>query len=95
MYSAGPNELSVHDLLQERLRVRKQIAGCFAVLRMRQDRGVFSLQLPRGKEVRPVDVLRDFLEKHVVEEPAADERGGRDDMLVPVVSRPICPCLFV
>ena len=65
------------------------------VLRVIENRGKAPLQLPGREEVRPVDVLRDGRERHVVEIPPADKRRRRDVVLVPVVLQPVRERLLV
>ena len=93
--AARADQLAVDDLLQQRLRVGVEVARRFAVLRVLEDRREAPLQLPRREEVGPVDVLRDLLERDVVQEPPPDERRRRGDVVVPVVLQPVGPRLLV
>ena len=62
-------------LLQQRLRVVVQLARRGAVLRMVEDGGEASLQLPRREEERPVDERHHVFEPHVVQQTRAGEDG--------------------
>jgi hypothetical protein len=82
-------ELLVDDPLQQRLRVVEQVAGGVAVGGMLEDRRVAPLQLPRGEEERPVDVIGELGEVDSLEIAPADEPRRRDLVIVPVVLEPV------
>ena len=63
-----------NDAVEETLRGLVHVAGGRAVLRMIENRGEASLQLPGGKEERPIDVGNEVGERNIAEHAAADER---------------------
>ena len=71
--AAGGDQLLVDDSPQKRLCVRIELARRRAELRVLENAWKTSLEFPRREEERPVDVLRELGERHIVHVPAADE----------------------
>src|SRR5690606_6237940 len=62
---------------QDRLGAVEELARRLAVLRVLEDVRVAALELPRGEEERPVDVLDRFGERHLDAAPAEEGRRRR------------------
>ena len=76
------------DVIEQRAGVIVQVARGRAVLRVIENRGKASLQLPRGKEQRPIDERGDLLERHVHQPRAREARRGYD-VRTPGSQRPV------
>src|SRR5262249_50035946 len=74
VYAARGDRSIFHDAIEQPLSVVEELARGVTVLRVLQDRGKFSAQLPGREEERPVDVIRDLLERDVVDDAPPDER---------------------
>jgi hypothetical protein len=78
VHRVGAQLAAVDQLAQQRLAVLEQLARGGALRRVVEDRRVAPLQLPRGEEERPVDVLRDLGQRRVGDHAPAGERRRRE-----------------
>ena len=66
--------LVLDEVIEDTLCVIEKLAGLFAILFVAEDFRIDTFQLPCPEERRPVDILRQFLQRIIVEHPGAGKR---------------------